>query len=333
MRAILLLSGTAALFLAAAFIDRLRPGAGPLGTLLRRLAWVLVTTVAVHALSFALMRATPGGPFDSDRPLAPEIEAGLRARYRLDEGLVQQWWQSLDGLLRLDFGPSMVLHDIDVGGIVAQSLPASVLLGLAALGWMFLLGLPLGMLAAVRAGRLPDRIVSLLCALWMALPAFVLGSLLLLVFVFWLDLFPAAGLQGIRGLVLPSFCLGAPFAAQIARLLRTGLLEVLDEDWIRAARARGLRRRTVLLRHALRGAAAPVLAFLGPAAAGILTGSLVVESLFGIPGLGTHFVQGALNRDYPLALAMVTIYTLLVSGLTLVCDILHASLDPRVQLS
>ncbi|MAG58717.1 MAG: hypothetical protein CMJ83_20705 [Planctomycetes bacterium] len=299
----------------------------------RRIAWLGWTALVVFTLSFFLMRAVPGGPFDDERRMAPQVKRNLEARFGLDRPVAEQYLAALGGLPSLDFGPCMTLRDFTVREIIAQGLPPSMLLGLAALAWMLLIGVPVGVLAATRRGSTLDVTLTALASLGMAVPNFVLAGALMMPLVFWSGWLPAAGLTTVDAVLLPSFCLGAPFAAQVARLVRTGLLEVLTQDWVRTARAKGLSERRVVLGHALRGAMLPVVTFLGPALAGILTGSLVIEQVFAIPGVGTHFVQSALNRDYTLSLGMVMLYTVLVYGLNAVADLIHGLLDPRVSLS
>jgi oligopeptide transport system permease protein len=216
--------------------------------------------------------------------------------------------------------------------VILQGLPPSLLLGAAAMLWALLIGLPAGMGAAKARGTWIDSLLTTLSSLGMAIPNFVLAGLLLLLLVFHFRVFSPAGLLTPADLILPSFTLGVPFAAQVARLFRTGMLDVLGQDWIRTAHAKGLSPRRVLLTQALLPASIPVITFLGPALAGILTGSLVIEQVFAIPGLGTHFVQGALNRDYTLSLGMVVLFTALVSFLNLLSDALVAAIDPRVKL-
>ena len=301
--------------------------------LLRRTGWLLVTTLVVFTVSFLLMRAVPGGPFDDGRKLMPQVRQNLEARFGLDRPVGEQWLAALGGLPTFDFGPSMTLRDFTVREVIGQGLPASALLGLAALAWMLLIGVPIGVTAALKHGHPLDAALSAAASLGMAIPNFVLAGALMWPLVIATGWLPAAGLDGPRALLLPSFCLGAPFAAQVARLVRTGMLEVLGQDWIRTARAKGLSETRVITQHALRGALLPVVTFLGPALAGILTGSLVIEQVFAIPGVGTHFVQSAINRDYTLALGMIMLYTLMVYVLNAIADLLLAALDPRIELT
>jgi len=328
----LLLAATAALFVLGAILDGRGRPATAAAFVSRRIGWMVVITLIVFTASFFLMRAVPGGPFDSERGLEPEIRRNLEARYRMDRPLAEQYVATLTDLIRLDLGPSMKLKDFTVSEVIAQGLPYSLVLGLAAVLWTLCLGIPAGALAAMRRDSGWDRWIMGFATLGMALPNFVLAGLLMIPLVFAWGLLPPAGFTSPLDLILPSFCLGAPFAAQVARLMRTGMLEVLPQDWIRTARAKGLGETQVVLFHALRGAVLPVVTFLGPALAGILTGSLVIEQIFAIPGIGTHFVQSALNRDYTLAMGMVLLYTSALYLLNTAADVLLTVLDPRVKI-
>ena len=321
--------------------------------LLRRAAWFVLTVWLVVSVSFVLMRSVRGGPFSSERALSPVIEARLAERYHLDWPLWKQYlayvgpcdWSehgatflggdgthSWGGLLALDLGPSFRYRDFTVNDILAQSLPISATLGALALLWALALGVPAGILSAVRRGSALDLLVRLGATLGIALPNFVVAGLLLLLFVFGLGLLPPAGWGSLRHLVLPSFVLGLPCAAYVTRLVRGGMLEVLSSDFVRTARAKGLAPRTVLLRHALRAGILPLVTYLGPATAGILTGSLVVDKIFAIPGTGSHFVNSALNRDYTLAMGVTLVYTVLVYALNVLVDLAYTLLDPRIRL-
>ncbi len=322
--------------------------------LLRRALWFAVTVLCVITAAFFLMRAVPGGPFDTERTLDAAIEANLAARYHLDWPLWRQYLgylgpfnldpthgarfvggdgsQPFGGILTGDFGPSFKYRDFAVSDIIAQSLPISVALGTVALGFALVFGLSAGILSALARGRALDLWLRVGVTLGIALPNFVVALLLIALFAFGLELFPVAGWGGLEHLVLPGLALGAPFAAYIARLTRTGMLEALSQDWVRTAHAKGLPPRLVVLRHALRGGLLPVVSYLGPATAGILTGSLVIEKIFAIPGTGTHFVNSALNRDYTLAMGVTILYTVLVCGLNTLVDLAYTFLDPRIRL-
>lgn len=300
--------------------------------LLWRLGWMAITLWVVFTASFFLMKAVPGGPLDRERALDPQIEENLKARYHLDEPLVQQYVRELGNVLRGDLGVSYRLADFRVNEIIAQGFPISASLGIVALGFALVLGLSAGIVSAVRRGSAADVGLMAAATVGIALPNFVIAGILIILLVFLWPLFPAAGWGTPRHLILPAFCLGAPYAAYIARLTRTGMLDVLSQDYIRTAYAKGMPGRTVILRHALKGAMLPVVSFLGPAIAGILTGSLVVEQIFAIPGLGMHFVEAATQKDYTLAMGLVLLYTTLLYTMNLLVDVSYAFLDPRVKL-
>lgn len=320
---------------------------------LRRFAWFLLTLLCVVTLSFGLMRAVRGGPFDGERALAPAIEVNLKARYHLDWPLWKQYaayvgpfelgehgarafggdgTRTFGGVLAGDLGPSFRYRDSTVNDILAQALPISLALGSVALAFALVVGLGAGLAAALWRGSTLDVVLRCLATTGIALPNFVIAAFLVVLFVFLVPLFPVAGYGTWHHLVLPACALGLPFAAYIARLTRTGMLEALSQDCIRTAHAKGLPPSTIVLRHALRAGIVPVVSYLGPATAGILTGSLVIERIFAIPGLGSHFVNSALNRDYTLAMGVTILYTALVCGLNALVDVAYTFLDPRVAL-
>lgn len=303
-----------------------------IGFILRRLGWVALTVWAVFTVSFFLMRAVPGGPFDSERQIDPEVLKNMLARYNLDAPLWQQYLRELGNALRGDLGYSYKMADYTVNEIIAQGLPVSASLGVLALSWALALGITAGIIAAVRRGKVWDTLVMTIATVGIAVPNFVVASIVIILFAFVWPIFPAAGWGGLSYRILPAFVLGSSYAAYIARLTRTGMLDVLNQDYVRTARAKGLLPHTVILKHALRGALLPVVSFLGPAATGILTGTLIVEQVFYIPGLGGYFIQAALTGDYTLALGLVVLFTALLSLMNLAVDIGYAILDPRVEL-
>jgi oligopeptide transport system permease protein len=298
--------------------------------LLRRVAALLFTVLAVHAAAFLLVRGTRGGPFDEERPLPPEVRAALERRYGLDQPLHVQYARSLAGLLRADFGPSLRYRDLAVRSILADALPVSLAVGAGALLFALVAGTAAGLWAARRGGAVEAAGLGA-GTLLLAVPGYVLAGAAVLLFSFRLGWLPPAGTGGPRHLLLPWLCLGLPLAAQIARLAHGSAREVLASAAARAARARGLSAGQVLRRHVLRPALVPVTAYLGPAAAAALTGSLVIEQVFALPGLGTHFVQAALNRDHTLALGATVCFTALLGLCTLLADLILARLDPRAE--
>ena len=300
---------------------------------LRRLLGAIPTLALVVVLSFLLTRLAPGGPFDEEQALPPEIRANLEAAYGLDQPVHVQFARYVRGLLHGDFGPSFKFRDFTVSELIASGLRVSLALGSMAMLLALAFGIPAGVWAARTRGGAADRVVMALAVAGISIPVFVVAPVLALVFGAWLGWLPVAGWVPGRpaDLVLPVVSLALPVLAFIARLMRGSLLEVLRAPWIRAARARGLPERSVILRHALPAALLPVVSYVGPAAAAVLAGSLVVETLFGLPGMGRHLVQGALNRDYTLVMGMVIVYASLMIVLNLAADLVYASLDPRIR--
>lgn len=321
-----------------------------LSFLFRRLMWFVVTSWVVVTVSFFLMRQVPGGPFSGERNLSPEIEAQINAKYHLDwpawkqylhyigplnldeKGVLGDGTKKFGGVLTGDLGPSFKMRDFTVNDVIGQSLPISILLGLVALMWALALGLSAGLVSALRPRTGLDFSVRLAATAGIALPNFVIAAFLIILFVFLIPIFPVAGWGTIQHMLLPGFALGAPRAAYIARLTRTGMLEVLSQDYIRTAVAKGLPNRLVLMRHALKGGLLPVVSYLGPMTAWILTGSLVIEKIFRIPGTGSHFVNAALNRDYTLAMGVTILFTVLVYAANTAVDLAYTFLDPRIKL-
>lgn len=299
----------------------------------RRMLGAVPTLAAIILLSFLMTRLAPGGPFDEEQALPAEIRANLEAAYGLDRPIAVQFGRYVVGLLHGDFGPSYKFRDFTVTELIADGLPVSLTIGAAALALALLLGIPAGVAAALAQNRLADRVLMSLAVAGISLPVFVVAPLLALVFGIHLRWLPVAGWTPGRyaDLVLPVATLALPVIAHLARLMRGSLLEVLRAPWIRAARARGLPPLRVLVGHALPGALLPVVSYLGPAAAAVLTGSLVVETIFGLPGMGRHLVQGALNRDYTLVMGMVIVYAALMIVLNLAADLAYAWLDPRIR--
>ena len=300
---------------------------------LRRLAGVVPTLLAIVTAAFFLMRLAPGGPFDEEQTVPPEIAANLQAAYGLDQPILMQYGNYLKGLLHGDLGPSFRMKDFSVAELIAAGLPVTLTIGAAALALAVLLGVPLGLLAARRHNRWIDHAVMGLALVGIAVPNFVVAPVLALVFGVHLRWLPVAGWQqgSLAYMVLPAVTLALPFVAYVARLTRGSLLEVLQAPYIRTARAKGLSSAAILRRHALKPALMPVVSFLGPATAGLLTGSLVVEQVFGLPGVGRYFVQGAINRDYTLVMGMVVFYAALILLLNLAVDLVYGWLDPRIR--
>ena len=298
---------------------------------LQRLLSAVPTLLVLVALVFCLLRVAPGGPLDDERALPPEVAAQVAAAYHLDEPLWQQFARYLGGVLRGDLGPSFQYPGRSVNELIAAGFPVSLQLGLAAMALALQLGGAAGALAALRKDRWPDHTVNALAAAGISIPAFVVAPLLILAFAVALGWLPAGGWDGARSAVLPVVALALPQMAFVARLMRGSMVEVLQQNYIRAARAKGLPEHWVVLRHALLPALIPVLSWLGPATAQVITGSVVVEQIFSIPGLGRHFVQGALNRDYTVVMGVVLFYGALIVLCNFLVDLLYGALDPRVR--
>lgn len=301
--------------------------------ILKRFLWMILTLWVVYTVAFVLMKLAPGGPFSSERNLPPDIKRNIEERYRLNDPYYKQYLDNLsDAIFRFDLGLSFRLQDYTVNEVIAQGFPVSASLGIFAMVFALSLGTTAGVISAIRRSSIRDFSLMLAATIGIAVPNFVLASLAIVAFVFQIAIFPAAGWGTPLQVVLPAMCLGAPFAGSIARLTRTGMMEVLGLDYIRTAYAKGLTERQVVVKHALRGAILPVVSYLGPATAGILTGSLVLEKIFAIPGMGSHFIEAALQRDYTLAIGLVMVYTFLLFLMNTLVDISYAIIDPRVEL-
>lgn len=300
---------------------------------LKRLLMAVPTLLIVITISFFLMRIAPGGPFDGERQLPPEIEANLKAAYHLDEPLPQQYLRYMGNLLQGDFGPSFKYRDFSVTELIAQGFPVSLEIGGLAILFALLVGLPLGVVAALRRNSGLDYAVMGAALAGIAVPNFVIAPILALVFGVLLAWLPAGGWNGgaLPNLILPVIALSIQQIAYIARMMRASMIEVLGSHYIRTARAKGLSERQVIWRHAIRPALLPVTSYLGPAIAGIITGSVVIEQIFGIPGIGRYFVQAALNRDYTLVMGTVVFYGALIVLMNLLVDLLYSALDPQIR--
>jgi len=302
---------------------------------LRRFVGAIPTLFILIAIAFFMIRLAPGGPFDSEKALLPEIEANLRAAYHLDEPLYQQFARYIGNLARADFGPSFQYRDYTVTELIMTGFPVSLRLGGSAMLVALLFGIFAGSLAALRQNSRTDYAVMSAAMTGISIPNFVMAPLLILVFAVYLGWLPAGGLGGgsIRNMVLPVVSLALPQIAYIARLTRGSMIEVLRSPFIRTAKAQGLPMRRILLRHALKPALLPVVSYLGPATAAVITGSVVIEQIFGVPGLGRFFVQGALNRDYTLVMGVVVFYGVLIIVANFLVDLAYAWLDPKVKYS
>lgn len=315
---------------------------------LRRLLGIFPVLLVIFTLSFVLMRAAPGGPFDAEKPVPAEVKRNLELKYHLREpwcearfeyestterlctGVFQYGWL-ITNYATGDFGPSYKYKDRSVNEFIAAGLPITIQLGLVAMVFALLIGLAAGLFAAMKHNAWQDHAAMGAALLGISIPNFVLGPVLILVFSLTLLWLPPARWDGIEYMILPGFTLGSVYAAYIARLTRGGMLEVIRQDYIRTARAKGLKERVVILRHAVRGGLLPVISYLGPALAGLFTGSIVIERIFNIPGMGRYFVDAALNRDITLAMAVVVVDAIFLLVANLLVDLGLGLLDPRVR--
>ncbi|AMO54317.1 oligopeptide transporter permease [Endozoicomonas montiporae] len=302
--------------------------------ILKRLALAIPTLLILVTLSFFLIQTAPGSPFTGDFNMPPEILANLEAKYHLDEPLYRQYFYYLSDLLKGDLGPSFKYMDYSVNELVAQSLPLSIKLGLTAFIVMVIAGVALGTLAAIRQNTWVDYLVMSFSMTGVVLPSFVIAPILVLLFAVTLGWLPAGGWNDGHwsSMVLPVASLTIVYIAAVARIMRSSMIETLNSPFIRTARAKGLPTHRIILRHALKPSLLPVVSYLGPAFVGIITGSVVIETVFGLPGIGQHFVNGALNRDYSLVLGLTVIVGALTILFTTLVDILYGLIDPKIRI-
>jgi oligopeptide transport system permease protein len=298
--------------------------------IIKRVLGAIPTLFLLLTLSFILVHAAPGSPFSQERQIPPQVRAQLQAKYHLDEPLIQQYGRYLNNIAHFDFGPSYHYRDTSVNELIATGFPVSLTIGGFALVISLLIGIPLGMYAGVRQNRVADYATTSSALLGISVPNFVLAPLMILGLAVYNDWLPAGGLDSWKSYVMPILALAVAFIAYVVRLMRASTIEVLRSDYTRTAWAKGLSAPRVFGVHVLPAAIMPIVSFLGPATAAILTGSVVIEQIFGIPGLGRFFVNGALNRDYTLVLGIVLFYGIIIIFFNLVVDILYGWLDPRV---
>lgn len=305
---------------------------GMLKHTLQRLLSLVPTLVLTVTVAFFMMRMAPGGPFDSEKRVPPEIEANLNAKYHLDEPLYRQYFRYMGQIAVLDLGPSFQYKDFSVNELIAQSYPISLTIGFLAMLLAFVMGTMLGITAALRQNTRVDYTLMGIGMLGISVPNFVIAPILILLLAVYAGWLPAGGWDwGLARMVLPVVTLSLPITAYIARLTRGSMIEVLHSNFIRTARAKGLPESVVIWRHALKPAMLPVISFMGPAIAGLISGSVVIERIFSIPGLGSYFVSGALNRDYTLVMGVVIFYGVLILVLNFIVDLVYAWLNPKIR--
>lgn len=299
--------------------------------IIRRILDFIPTMFCLITLVFFMMRIAPGGPFDDERCLSPEVEANLLRAYHMDEPLWMQYCRYVWQLLHGDMGPSYKYKDFKVVDIIASNYPTSLKLGCVALSVSCIIGITLGIVAAIHQNKNSDRMITGFSMIGVALPNYVIGPALTLIFAVYLRWIPVSGWESPVNFIMPMIALALPQIAYITRLMRASMLDILRSPFIRTAQAKGLSPARILLIHALKPAMFPLVSYLGPAAANVMTGSVAVEIMFGIPGLGKYFWQGAVNRDYTLVMGVVIFYGVLIIMFNLIVDILYVFLDPKVN--
>lgn len=303
--------------------------------IIRRFLSVIPTLFIIVTLSFFLIRLAPGGPFSSEKKLPPEIMANIMHKYHMDEPVLNQYFRYLGNVLKLDLGPSYRYKDQTVNDLLRNAFPVSIMLGAMALATALILGTSVGITSALKQNKWQDYLAMSVAVLGISIPLFVIGPILMLVFALTLKWLPTSGWinsrSGALTLIMPVATLMLPYFAYIARMSRGSLIEVLRSDYVRTARAKGLKESVVIRKHVLKGAMLPVVTYLGPAFSGIITGSVVVEQIFVIPGIGKIFVQAALNRDYTVIMGEIIVYSIILITANFVVDILYGLLDPRIS--
>lgn len=300
--------------------------------IVKRLLFMVLALWVITTITFFMMHAIPGGPFTSDRQLPAAVEAALNAKYKLDQPLYVQYFDYLKGLMRLDLGPSFKYEGVSVNEFIATGFPISASLGGLTIVFCLIIAIPLGITAALKNGKWQDMLAMFIATIGVTIPSFVIASLLMYVFSLKLGWLPTFGLNSWKGYILPVIAMGGYALAYLARLMRSSLLEVMGQDYIRTARAKGLSEFKVVVRHALRNALIPLITVLGPTIAALLTGSFVIEKIFAVPGLGQHFVSSISNRDYTTIMGVTIFYAAILIAMTFIVDIFYCLIDPRIKL-
>ena len=304
-----------------------------LSYIIKRVLLAVLTVWIVLIITFFVMHFVPGGPFASEKAITPAAQAALEAKYGLDKPLMEQYWTYLvDAFTKFDFGPSLKQRGRMVIDVIKDGLKTSAKLGIIAAAWATIVGVVLGAMAALRRNTILDRVVMVISTAFVSMPSFIMGSLLLLLFSVKLGLVPANG-ETAKGLILPVITLGLSPMANIIRLTRSSMLDVLGQDYIRTARAKGVAPAKIIFGHALKNALIPVITYVGPMLAYIVTGSLVVEQIFAVPGIGRAFVQSIINRDYSMIMGTTIVLASLIVIMNLISDILYKIVDPRIDFS
>jgi oligopeptide transport system permease protein len=301
--------------------------------LVRRILWLIPVLLVVSLITFVLMHLVPGGPWSGEKAVAPGVQAAINRAYHLNEPIWMQYGRWLFDFVRGDLGPSFKYADRSINQIIAEGAPNTIQLGVMAFTLAVSIGIPLGIIAALGHNKWPDYVATFISMLGISTPSFILAILLVLIFSVWLKVLPALGWGSPDTWVLPTIALAGYQIAQIARYTRASMLEVTRKDYVRTAQSKGLRERAVVVRHMIRNALIPVVTILGPILAFLVTGSFIIETFFGIPGIGKYYVQGIVQRDYSLIMAMTVVYAFAVAALNVFVDVLYGYIDPRIRYS
>lgn len=301
--------------------------------IVKRLLFMLLSLYLIISATFFLMRAAPGGPFTGEKKLPPEILANLNAYYGLDKPWYSQYFEYLVRVAQWDFGPSFKYKGQTVNELINSGFPVSFTLGMEAIFFSVAVGLLLGVIAALKHNKWQDYTAMIIAVLGISVPSFIMATILQYIFAIKLEIFPVARWESFAHTILPALALSATPTAFIARLTRSSMLEVLSNDYIKTAKAKGLKQSVITFRHIIRNALLPVVSYMGPLVAGILTGSFIIEKIFGIPGLGDHFVTSITNRDYTVIMGVTVFYSILLLVSILLVDIAYGLIDPRIKLA
>lgn len=298
----------------------------------KRVGMMIISLFIIILITFIMMHAVPGGPFTRERELPEKVEKALNEKYKLDDSLPEQFFDYIKGLVRFDLGPSFKYQGITVNDFIENGFPISAKLGGVTLVFILLSAIPLGIWSALKNGRWQDGAIMLIATLGVTIPSFIVATLLLYLFSYQLNIFPTYGLKSWQSYVLPVLALGGYSMAFIARLMRSSLLEVMGQDYIRTARSKGLSETQVVVKHGLRNALIPVITILGPTVANLLTGSFVIEKIFAIPGMGVYFVDSVGQRDYTAIMGITVFYATFLLVMTFIVDLFYLMIDPRIKL-
>lgn len=300
--------------------------------IIKRLLAIFVSLFFLATLTFFMMRSIPGGPFTTDRDLPEKVEQAMLEKYDLDGSLLSQYGRYMSNLVKFDLGPSLKYKDMSVNELIGIGFPISAKLGVIAVAFVIAVGIPMGILSALKQGKLPDKLILIASMLGIAVPSFILATMLLYIFSISLKWFPMYGVESWKGYILPAVALSGLSVASVTRLTRSSMLETMSQDYIMVAKAKGVRKWKIFFIHALKNSIIPIVTVLGPTIASLLTGTFVIEKIFAIPGMGKHFVNSITNRDYTVIMGVTLFFAVFLNIMVLIVDILYAVLDPRIKL-